>query len=162
MPFRALPLFRVLTIMLMSALVTGGVAAAQTVDLTEEICATLDVDASGTVSEEEARGLIELGINLVGEQEVNIDEADFEYAMNNCGELLPTGTPTDDTELSDHPANIYTGTCDSPGDLVAPLTDVLPLDFPIVGTPIAGDQEAAEATPLIAEGVPSESVTVVQ
>ena len=172
MPFRALPFFRVLTIVLMSALVTGGTAASQMVELTEEICATLDVDASGTVSEEEARGLIELGFNLVGEEEVNIDEEDFEYVMNNCGELLPAGTPTDDTELAAHPANVYTGTCDSLGDIAAPLNDVAPIGFPVggaatpalaIGTPVPEDQETEEATPLIdVEGVPSDSVTVVQ
>jgi hypothetical protein len=45
--------------------------------------------------------------------------------------LVPTGlaqTPVADTAAEAHPAHIHTGTCDTLGDVVVPLTDVMATD----------------------------------
>lgn len=159
---------RLLALLLMPLALTGAAATSaaaslQTVPLTAEICATLDADNSGGISETEAQALVDLGFNLAGDEATVIDQADFDAAMTGCADLLAgAATPTGNEEYAAHPAHIHSGTCEELGDVVYPLNDVAPVDFPVeAGTPAAMSSPVAEGRAMASEGVVADSVTTV-
>lgn len=82
----------------------------------------------------------------------------FSLLLGGGAGLAQDATPTGAAAV--HPAHIHSGTCDTLGDVVYPLTDVA---IAGAGTPAASPEAAAASTPIAAaDPIHAESATTVE